>query len=1031
MSAATERDTAQASGSGAGTGTLVLVDGNALYHRSFHAFPEEISTSSGEPTNAVFGFTRMLLDVLRIVRPAYLIVTFDRPARTFRHEQYTPYKAHRPPMPDALRAQFPRVREIVAAFNIPVYERDGFEADDLLGTLALQARQRGVPVVIATGDLDTLQLIDDTTRVTFARSPRRGDFEYFDRDAVVARYGFEPPLIVDYKSLVGDTSDNIPGVPGIGSKTATKLIQDYGPLEEIIAHRDELPARTRALLTEHEEIARQSKWLATIVRDVPVSLDLESARAMRYDPDRVLALFRELEFHSLVDRLPRAMAAETAPAQVPSGQVAGEDRAIAAGVPKPVPDIGNADGRDVGASGGLPDSDSSDVQLSLFAESDLQALEEQGVDLPPTSGFAVAPPRPRVEPTTGTNTLVIDTPEALDVLARSLESAPIFSFDLETDTTDEMLAHIVGLSFAMGPGEAYYIPVGHLVQPAPQESSPPGSLSLRGEGEADTTAERPMAETRQVPLEDVLARLRPALTSERVGKVGHNAKYDMMVLARHGIWVEGLRFDSMVAAYLLNPGRRSLGLKEQAFEQLGVIMQPIIDLIGTGKKQITMAQVPVAAAASYAGADADMTLRLMRVLEPKLREAGLEKLFHEVEMPLIPVLARMELSGMRVDREFLQRMGRDLDEQLAALQGQAYAEVGHEFNLNSPKQLGEILFGELKLPHGRKTKTGYSVEAAVLDGLRGAHAVVDLILEYRTLSKLKSTYVDGLLELINPNDGHVHTSFSQTIAATGRLSSSNPNLQNIPVRTEAGKRIRRAFLADEGEQLLTADYSQIELRILAHVTREPALVTAFENDEDIHAATAAQLFKVPLDAITPDQRRLAKTVNFAVLYGQSAFGLANVTGMSNAEAVEFIRNYEQTFPKVREYVQSTLQQARTRGYVQTLLGRKRFFPDFATLIPNMRQEAEREAINMPIQGTNADMIKIAMAHLDAQLRELKLGARMILQVHDELVLEVPDPELDAVSEMVRDAMVGAMKLSVPIKVEMRAGRNWYEVKPLA
>ena len=1002
MSAATERDTTQASGGGAGTGTLVLVDGNALYHRSFHAFPEEISTSSGEPTNAVFGFTRMLLDVLRIVRPAYLIVTFDRPTRTFRHEQYTPYKAHRPPMPDALRAQFPRVREIVAAFNIPVYERDGFEADDLLGTLALQAKQRGVPVVIATGDLDTLQLIDDTTRVTFARSPRRGDFEYFDRDAVVARYGFEPPLIVDYKSLVGDTSDNIPGVHGIGAKTATKLIQDYGTLEEILAHRDELPPRTKALLTEHEEIARQSKWLATIVRDVPVSLDLESARALRYDPDRVLALFRELEFHSLVDRLPRAAAAEALPAQVPSGQVAGEDRAAAAAVPRPVPDIGNADGRDDSGP------DMPDMQLSLFGESELQALEEQGVDLGPTGGFAVAPSRPRVEPTTGTNTLVIDTPEALDVLARSLESAPIFSFDLETDTTDEMRAHIVGLSFAMGPGEAYYVPVGHLAQPAE-------------EGAEDA---------RQLPLEDVLARLRPALTSERAGKVAHNAKYDMMVLARHGIWVEGLHFDSMVAAYLLNPGRRSLGLKEQAFEQLGVIMQPIIDLIGTGKKQITMAQVPVAAAASYAGADADMTLRLMRVLEPKLREAGLETLFHEVEMPLIPVLARMELSGMRVDREFLQRMGRDLDEQLVALQGQAYAEVGHEFNLNSPKQLGEILFGELKLPHGRKTKTGYSVEAAVLDGLRGAHAVVDLILEYRTLSKLKSTYVDGLLELINPDDGRVHTSFSQTIAATGRLSSSNPNLQNIPVRTEAGKRIRRAFLADEGEQLLTADYSQIELRILAHVTREPALVTAFEHDEDIHAATAAQLFKVPLGEITPDQRRLAKTVNFAVLYGQSAFGLANTTGMSNAEAVEFIRNYEQTFPKVREYVQSTLQQARTRGYVQTLLGRKRFFPDFATLIPNMRQEAEREAINMPIQGTNADMIKIAMAHLDAQLRELKLGARMILQVHDELVLEVPDPELDAVSELVRDAMVGAMQLSVPIKVEMRAGRNWYEVKRL-
>jgi DNA polymerase-1 len=987
MSASTQQSTTQASGSGeTEAGPLVLLDGNALYHRSFHAFPEEIATSAGEPTNAVFGFTRMLLDVLRIVRPSYLIVTFDRPTPTFRHEQYSAYKAHRPPMPDALRAQFPRVREIVAAFNIPIYERDGYEADDLLGTLALQAKQRGIPVVIATGDLDTLQLVDDTTRVTFARSPRRGEFEYYDRDTVMARFGFEPSLIVDYKALVGDTSDNIPGVPGIGAKTATKLIQDYGTLEEILAHRDDLPARTRAQLTEHEESARKSKRLAMIVRDAPVSLDLEGARALRYDPDRVLALFRELEFHSLVDRLPRTA----------------EDTAAAAHAPQPGGTAGGANGRDevgAGAAG---------RQLSLFAESELQAVEEQGGDLGPTAGFAVAP-QPHVTATTGTNTLVIDTAEALDVLARSLEGAPIFALDLETDTVDEMHAQIVGFAFSMGTGEAYYIPTGHLTPSAEEASEVP----------------------RQLPLGDVLARLRPVLESEQAAKTGHNAKYDMMVLARHGVQLGGLRSDTMVAAYLLNPGRRSLGLKELTFEQLGVIMQPISELIGTGKKQITMAQVPIVAAANYAGADADMTLRLTTALEPKLREAGLEQLYREVELPLISVLAHMELAGIRLDRAFLQRMGRDLDEQLAALEHEAYAAVGHEFNLNSPKQLGEIVFGELKLPRGRKTKTGYSVEAAVLEGLRGAHAVVDLILEYRTLSKLKSTYVDGLLALINPDDGRVHTSFNQTIASTGRLSSSNPNLQNIPIRTEVGKRIRQAFLADEGEQLLTADYSQIELRILAHITQEPALVAAFEHDVDIHAATAAQLFKLALGEVTPEQRRLAKTVNFAVLYGQSAFGLANTTGMSNSEAAEFIRNYEQTFPRVREYVQSTLQQARTRGYVETLLGRKRFFPDFATLIPNMRQEAEREAINMPIQGTNADMIKIAMVHLDRQLREMRLGAQMILQVHDELVLEVPDRELDAVAALVREAMAGAMRLSVPIKVEMRAGRNWYDVQPLA
>ena len=489
--------------------------------------------------------------------------------------------------------------------------------------------------------------------------------------------------------------------------------------------------------------------------------------------------------------------------------------------------------------------------------------------------------------------------------------------------------------------------------------------------------------------------------------------------------------DTMVAAYLLNPGRRGLGLKELAFENLGVIMTPISDLIGTGRKQITMAQVPIRTAADYAGADADMALRLHLKLDPQLAGRGVERLYREIELPLIPVLARMELTGMLIDPPFLQQMAAQLDEQLGALSSAIYASVGHEFNLNSPKQLGEVLFNELKLPSGRKTKTGYSVDAAIVEGLRGMHEMVDLLLEYRQLSKLKSTYVDGLLELVSPTDHRVHTSFNQTIAATGRLSSSNPNLQNIPIRTEVGRRIRRAFLADPGMYLLTADYSQIELRILAHITHEPALVAAFLADEDIHAATAAQLFKVPLAEVRPEQRRLAKTVNFAVLYGQSAFGLANVTGMTNAEAVEFIRTYEKTFPKVREYVESTLLQARTQGFVQTLLGRRRYVPpDMATLPLAQRQAVEREAINMPIQGTNADMIKIAMVRLDALMRERRLHSRMILQVHDELVLEAADAEVEAVGPLVVETMTNALPLDVPVKVELKLGRNWYDVQPL-
>jgi DNA polymerase I len=953
---------------------LLLIDGHALFHRSFHAFPEEMTTQDGAPINAVYGFTRMLLDVQRILKPDFLIMTFDRPTPTFRHKDFAPYKAHRPSLPETMRPQFPKVREVVQAFGIPIYELDGFEADDLLGTLSRQGEERGLRVTIATGDLDTLQLVDDAVRVTFARAPRRGDFEYFDVAAVETRYGFLPERLVDYKALVGDTSDNIPGVPSIGQKTATKLIGEYGPLEAILAHVDDLPARTAAALRENEAQARQSKWLATIVRDAPVTLDLEHAHSERYDYNAVLALFRRFEFYSLVDRLPRPADAPTASTRAAPGAVA--------------PSAAEASG-----------------QLSLFEASELQALTEEGSEL----AIPVAPAAPRapVAPPPLTNTLIIDTPEGLDVLARALAAAPMVAFDLETDSTNEMHARIVGIALSLGQGEAFYIPVGHGELP---DGTPPG---------------------RQLPLADVLARIGPPLTDPAVGKVGHNAKYDMMVLARHGVWVEGLRSDTMVAAYLLNPGRRGLGLKDQAFEVLNLVMTPITELIGTGRQQITMAQTPIAAAALYAGADAAVTYRLMEALEPQLRARGLYDLFRDIEIPLVPVLARMELAGILVDGPFLRKMGAELEEQTTALVGDIYQSVGHEFNVNSNKQLGDVLFGELKLPSGRKTKTGYSVDADTLDNLRGQHPAVDTLLEYRQLAKLKSTYVDGLIELTDPEDGRVHTSFSQVTAATGRLSSSNPNLQNIPVRTEVGRRIRRAFLTDPGHYLLAADYSQIELRILAHITGEPALVTAFEHDEDIHAATAARLFKVPLAEVTPDQRRLAKTTNFAVLYGQSAFGLAQVTGMARGEAVEFIKNYDETFPLVRQYTRGTLEQARSDGYVQTLLGRKRFLPDMAQLPPVLRQQAEREAVNMPIQGTNADMIKIAMVRLQGDLEERHLRARMILQVHDELVLEVPDGEMDATCQLVRVAMESAMPLRVPVRVDLKAGRNWYEVAPLA
>lgn len=966
--------------------TLTLLDGHALFHRAFHAYPEEMSTNSGEATNAVFGFTRILLDIFRYIKPEYIAIAFDLPTPTFRHQDYAPYKAHRPSLPDSMRAQFPRVREIVQAFNIPIYEAPGFEADDVLGTLATQATAQGADTVIVTGDLDTIQLVNEHVRVTFARAPRRGDFDYFDVNAVEQRYGFSPHHIVDYKALVGDTSDNIPGVAGIGQKTATKLIQDYGSLEAILEHLDDLPPRVRSALTEHRDIAIQSKFLATIVSNAPVTLDLPAARALDYDPERVLALFRELEFFSLVDRLPRRASDTTTPTAA---------MARPANAARPAPMVAPPDDSAIGPS-----------QLNLFAQDELETMAEEG---DATISAVVPTPvirRPSVTPNGGTNTMTITSVDALQTLAHALRAAPFFSFDLETNAADEHRADIVGMSFAMGAGEAYYIPVGHTHDVNGEEPGP------------------------QIPLATVIEILRPALGDPKARKIGHNAKFDMIVYARHGAPVEGLLYDTMVAAYLLNPGRRGLGLKDLAFETLGVIMTPITDLIGVGKHQITMAQAPLREVAEYAGADADMTLRLYHALEPQLRERGLDSLMRDVETPLVPVLTRMELAGILLDPDFLRKLGSELETQLRALEKDIYESVGHQFNINSTKQLGEVLFGELKLPALRRTKTGYSVDAESLETLRGKHAAVDNLLEYRQLAKLKSTYVDGLLELMDPKTFRVHTSFNQTIASTGRLSSSNPNLQNIPVRTEVGRRIRRAFLADPGCQLLTADYSQIELRILAHITHEPGLVSAFENDEDIHAATAAQLFKVALADVTPDQRRLAKTVNFALLYGQSAFGLARVTGMSNSEAAEFIRNYEKTFPFVRKYVEDTLFQARTQGFVQTLLGRKRYLPEMSGLQVAQRQAAEREAINMPIQGSNADMIKIAMIHLDQALRERNLRSRSILQVHDELVLETPDEELHEVAALVRSCMVGAIKLDVPVKVEMKVGRNWYEVQPL-
>ncbi len=1058
---------------------LILIDGHAIIHRAFHAVPEGLSTSSGEPVNATFGFTSMLMKALQEEKPDYVAVTFDRPSPTFRHTEYALYKAHRPALPENMKPQFARIREVVQAFGIQIYEKDGFEADDVLGTLSVQADALGVDTVIYTGDMDTLQLVTEHVLVKVAKRGITEVTEYNEQEVEV-RYGFAPQKLPDFKGLVGDKSDNIPGVPGIGEKTASRLIIEYGDLEKLLAHIDELKPREQKLLRDASEQARQSKHLATIVLNVPVQLDLAACRLTYVDSAKVFTLFRQLEFRTLVERVrtllrelgisvPTSNSGDQA-AEVPASINTLEGSTPEDGEPGPLgyaPPIGivpiilpplppSASSLSIGtastsvaaativgagmgsvetglvpvsspvASSGrgqaptlqAPDqpavNDESLQQLSLFDVPPVHTEIVQKLHLPSAvSPVSLFLDDKSAEEAHMTNTQVITSEEGLHVLIKSLQTFGAFALDTETSSEEPRRAELVGISLAMAAGEAYYIPVGHITSFDGQE---PGV---------------------QLPLTYVIEKLKPLLEDSALAKYMHNAKYDIAVLARYGIKLRGLKFDTMLGAYLTDPGRRGLGLKDQAFQRLNYVMTPITELIGSGTKMISMAQVPIRKAADYAGADADMTLRLVNPIWAELEQHRLLDLYERVEQPLIAVLMQMELYGIALDADFLRDFGARLDEQLQALEQEIYNAIGRRFNINSTKQLAEILFVELKLPTGKKTKTGYSVNADVIESLRGKHPVVDHILDYRQLNKLKSTYVDGLLALMDPQTGRVYTSFNQTIASSGRLSSSNPNLQNIPVRTELGRQIRRAFIADPSYILLTADYSQFELRILAYITNETRLIEAFSRDEDIHTITASSLFGVSPELVTKDQRRLAKTVVYAVLYGQSAFGLSQVTGMGNTEATDFIRRYHETFPGIKGYVERTLQQARTQGYVNTLFGRKRFFPDMRSLSHTERQALEREAINMPIQGSNADLIKIAMIQIQHALNERHMKTRMLLQVHDELVFEVPVEELERVQRLIRQKMEGVadlMKevsdLNVPLKVEMKTGKNWFVAEPM-
>jgi len=948
--------------------TLMLVDGYALIYRAYHALPASMMTKAGEPTNAVLGFATMLLDTLKREQPEYLAVAFDR-GRTFRHEMSPDYKATRASMPADLRQQIGRVREILDALHTPIFEQPGFEADDVIGTLAVQAEAQGIRTLVVTGDLDELQLVTAATHVLTPTGRNRfNETQLYDLVAVEARYGFGPLLIPDYKALTGDKSDNIPGVKGIGEKTATTLLQQYGSLESILDHLDTLkPAKAAEALRAGADQARQSKILATIVRDVPLTLDPEVCRAADIDRDRLIALFRELEFLRLIPKIPGTVAGRSPLPQPPSRTVGG---------------------------GSAP------RQLSLMPDEAAQAT----LDAVETAADAGVMPA---------GYTLVTTEAQLAALAVRLRGVDHFAWDVESTSKEEMLADLVGISVAPAPGEAYYIPIAHL--PLPDQPAP-----------------------EQVSLTAVKAVLGPIFAAESPRKDAHNAKYDLIVMERAGIPVnpDSLGVDTMIVAYLL--GERSKGLKDLASLRLGVEMTPITALIGSGRGQITFDQVPAIKAGTYAAADADMTLRLERAMVPELEAMpDLWSLFTDLEMPLVPVLAAMELAGIYVDVPLLQNLSGELFAKMHEVEAQIFAHANHPFNINSSQQLGQVLFEELGLAGKSRTKTGYSTSQEVLDNIRHLHPIIDLVGEWRSMNKLKSTYLDAFPLLVNPDTGRVHSSFNQTVASTGRLSSSNPNLQNIPVRTEAGRVIRRAFVADNLSAkpvvprpavLYAADYSQIELRILAHMTGEDTLVETFRTGGDVHVATAAELFDVPLAEVKPDMRYLAKRINFGVLYGMGTYGLTRDTNLSHQEAQGFLERYWARYPKIRRFLDETLAEAKQTGYVMTLLGRRRYMPELTSSNGGVRQAAERAAINAPVQGTAADIIKIAMIRLHRQLRAQGLACRMLLQVHDELLFELPEAELPAVDTLVRHTMENAFPLNVPLRVETKHGRSWGEME---
>ncbi len=896
---------------------LVLVDGSSFLFRAYHAIPP-LTNAEGMPTNAIYGVANMLKKLLAEHKTDHFTVVFDAPGPTFRHEMYEEYKSHRPPMPDDLRVQIEPLHELIQAMGIPLIMEPDVEADDVIGALARQAEQQGYDVVISTGDKDMAQLVSDKITLENTMSDTR-----MDRAGVMEKFGVNPEQIIDYLALMGDSVDNIPGVPKVGPKTAAKWLKQYGTLENLIEHADEIKGKIGENLRQHLSELPLSKALTTIKCDIPISYSLDDLKCRQPDLSKLKELVAKLGFSTW-----------------------------------------------------------------------LRQLEDMGFGRQDTQGAEHSP-----DPVKTDYQTILTEAQLEDWLAR-LQQAELFAFDTETTSLDYNQAEIVGVSFAVTEGVAAYLPLAHDYPDAPE----------------------------QLDRVRTLARLKPLLEDTQQAKVGQNLKYDANVLANHGIELQGIAHDTMLESYVYNSTATKHNMDDLAKTYLGLDTIHYEDVAGKGVKQLPFQQVPLEQAAPYAAEDADITLRLHHVLIEKLQKIPtLEAVYRDIEMPLVPVLSRMERTGVLIDRDMLAQQSMALASKIASIEQQAHQIAGQVFNLGSPKQIQEILYDKLQLPVLKKTPKGQpSTNEAVLQELALDYPLPKLILEYRSLSKLKSTYTDKLPQQINPKTGRVHTSYHQAVAATGRLSSSDPNLQNIPIRTEEGRKIRQAFIAQEGYKIVAADYSQIELRIMAHLSGDEGLLNAFSQGIDIHSATAAEVFAVPLEQVTQDLRRSAKAINFGLIYGMSAFGLGQQLGLPRNQAQEYIDLYFERYPGVKAYMDKIRQQAHEQGYVETLFGRRLYLPEIKSRNAARRQYAERTAINAPMQGTAADIIKRAMIATDQWILQQTPDVKMVMQVHDELVFEIAEAEIDDCIDIIRDKMCSAAELDVPLLVEVGVGKNWDE-----